>query len=97
MKIYCPHIGNRKQTRQKVRMKWHTIVEKKLTNNVLYLLYPQAEVENAVRAVSLAVRPTHFFDKARQSVAQLSRITLKNLLFDDDWIGWKWKNPKMIK
>lgn len=38
----------------------------------VYLLYPQTEVEDAVWAVGLPIGPSHFFDEARQSKAQLS-------------------------
>ena len=45
------------------------------------LLYPQTEVEDAVWAVGLSIGPSHFSDEARQSKAQLSRVTLKDVFF----------------
>lgn len=47
-----------------------------------YLLYPQAEVEDAVWAVGLSIGPSHFFDEARQSKAQLSGVTFDDVFFN---------------
>lgn len=48
----------------------------------VYLLYPQTEVEDAVRAVCLSIGPSHFFDEARQSKAQLSGVTFNDVFFN---------------
>lgn len=52
-----------------------------------HLLYPQTEVEDAVRAVGLSVGPSHFFDEARQTEAQLSGVAVKDVFFHFNWIG----------
>lgn len=52
-----------------------------------HLLYPQTEVEDAVRAVGCSVGPSHFFDEARQTEAQLSGVAVKDVFFHLNWIG----------
>lgn len=52
-----------------------------------HLLYPQTEVEDAVRAVGRSVGPSHFFDEARQTEAQLSGVAVKDVFFHFNWIG----------
>lgn len=59
------------------------------------LLYAQTEVEDAVGAVGLSIWPPHFFDEARQSKAQLSRVTLKDVFFDMHSIGCMWRQFKI--
>lgn len=59
----------------------------------VYLLYPQTEVEDAVWTVGLSVGPSHFFDEARQSKAQLGRVTLKDVLFNIHWTGYRGDTP----
>lgn len=51
----------------------------------VYLLNPQTEVEDAVGAVGLSIRPSHFSDEVRQSKAQLSRVALKDVFFNIYW------------
>lgn len=55
----------------------------------VYLLYPQTEVEDAVWAVGLPIGPSHFFDEARQSKAQLSWVTLKDVFFNIHRISYR--------
>lgn len=50
------------------------------------LLYSQAKVEDAVRAVGLSVGSSHFFNKVGQCRAQLSRVTQKDVFFNFNWI-----------
>ena len=60
----------------------------------MHLLYPQAEVEDAVRAVGLAVWPSYFSDEARQSKAQLISVALKDVVFNSHLIGYRAKRSK---
>lgn len=59
-----------------------------------YLLYPQAQVEDAVGAVGLAVWTSHLLDEAGQSKAELSRVAKQDVFIDGDWpdgseaVGW---------
>lgn len=71
----------------------HTKRSKTRDTIFVYLLYPQTKVEDAVRAVSLSIGPTHFFDEARQSKAQLSRVTLKDVFFNIYWTGYREERP----
>lgn len=66
-----------------------------ISKDVLYaalhkqiLLYPQTKVEDTVRTVGLSIGPSQFFDEARQSKAELSRVTLKDVLININWIGF---------
>lgn len=63
----------------------------------VYLLYPQTEVEDAVWAVGLSIGPSHFSDEARQSKAQLSRVTLKDVFFNIHYVGYRGRDHKKKK
>lgn len=52
----------------------------------MYLLYPQTQVEDAVRAVGLPVGTSRLSDEVGQSVAQLSRVALEDVFFDINWM-----------
>lgn len=53
----------------------------------MHLLYSQAEVEDAVGAIGVAVRPSNLSDEAAQSDAQLRRVTLKDVLLNGGSTG----------
>lgn len=50
-----------------------------------YLLDPQAQVEDAVGAVGLAVGTSHLLDEPRQCEGELSRVALEDVFFDGHW------------
>lgn len=54
-----------------------------------HLLDAEAQVEQAVRGVGLPVRPLDLVDEAAESVAQLSRGALEDVLVQHHRAGWK--------
>lgn len=54
-----------------------------------HLLDAEAEIEEAVRGVGLPVRPFDLVDEAAESVAQLSRGALEDVLVQHHRTGWK--------
>lgn len=54
-----------------------------------HLLDAEAEVEQAVRGIGLPVWPLDLIDEAAESVAQLSRGALEDVLIQHHRTGWK--------